>query len=393
MKNNVKNSIKSAVKSSVKGTAAGNKYQGRLEKIWDWMAQEGIALVMLEDAEGQRDRTVRWLSGHPGDALLFLSVDRKSLLVPWDINLANIYGWADMMLPYSEFDRMSRKAILGAAKIFKVPTGSKIEIPASTPYPHFLHYVGELTDFDIICRERSTVSHAQTLRAVKDADEINNYRKAAGITNRLIDLLEKKVRLGKIKTEADAVLLIDHEARKSGCEGTGFECLAAGPQRSFGIHAFPSWTNAPFAGPGLSILDFGLRLNGYTTDVTLTFVREPSPRQEEMVNLVEQAYNLAVSMANNGTATRAIAAAVDNLFAKSKKYMPHALGHGIGLEEHEYPSIRSRSDNEWVLSEGMVFTFEPGLYDPLEGGCRLENDFLMTENGPEILTNARIIRL
>ena len=377
----------------MKNLTAGNRFQTRLEKIWDWMAKEGIALIMFEDTEGRRDRTVRWLSGHPGDALLFLSVDKKSLLVPWDINLAKAFASADVMIPFSDFDRLPRKAVRGAVKLFKIPSGSRIEIPPETPYPVFLRFVSELTDFDILCREWSAVLRARNLRAIKDAEEIKIYRKAADITNRLIDLLEKKARTGKIKTEVDAALLIDVEARKNGCEGTGFETLAAGPDRSFGIHSFPPWTAAPFAGTGLSILDFGLKLNGYTTDVTLTFAREPDDHQEKMLNLVERAYKLALSMAHNGTATKKIAVAVDEFFAKSKKYMPHALGHGVGLEEHEFPAVRSRGDNEWVLEPGMIFTLEPGLYDPLRGGCRLENDILMTESGPEVLTNARIIRL
>jgi Xaa-Pro dipeptidase len=271
--------------------------------------------------------------------------------------------------------------------------GSKIEIPSVTPYPVFLDYVGELPDFDILCREQSAAVEIKKYRAVKDEEEIKIFRKAAGITNELIDLLEKNVRSGKIKTEADAALLVEIESRRRGCEGTGFEILAAGPDRSFAIHAFPAWTCSPFAGPGLSILDFGVKLGAYTTDVTLTFVRDPCPKQEKLISLVEKTYKLAVSMAHNGISAGNIAAAVDELFAKSKKKMPHGLGHGIGLEAHEYPVIRNRGDNEWVLEPGMVFTIEPGLYDPLYGGCRLENDILMTESGPEVLTEARIIRL
>ena len=370
-----------------------NQYQPRLEKLWDWMAQENLAMVMFEDAEGRRDQTVRWLTGHPGDALLFLSLDRKALLMPWDVNMAKAYAQADWIIPYNDFDRLPRKAIQGAAEKFKIPPASKIEIPPVTPYPMFLRYVGELTDFDILCRERSAIAAVQNIRAVKDNEEIKLYRKAAAITNSLIDLLEKNVRSGKIKTEADAALLIDIEARRRGCEGTGFETLAAGPDRSFGIHAFPAWTGAAFAGPGLSILDFGVRLGGYTTDVTLTFAREPNPKQEKLIGLVEKAAKLALSMADNGTAARDIAAAVGDLFAKSKKNVPHALGHGVGLDAHEYPSINNRADNEWILEPGMIFTLEPGLYDHLHGGCRLENDILMTENGPEVLTEARIIRL
>jgi len=71
----------------------------------------------------------------------------------------------------------------------------------------------------------------------------------------------------------------------------------------------------------------------------------------------------------------------------------HGLGHGIGLDVHECPFIRNRSDGAMELAPGMAFTLEPGLYDPVYGGCRLENDFLMTEAGCETLTEARIVWL
>jgi Xaa-Pro dipeptidase len=228
---------------------------------------------------------------------------------------------------------------------------------------------------------------------IKDDEEIAVIRKAAGITNKIINLLEKKVRSGKIKTEADAAMLIELESRKLGGEGTGFETIAAGPDRSFGIHAFPAWTGAAFAGQGLSILDFGVKLGGYTTDVTLTFVRDPGPQQLKMVNLVEKAANVITESLVNGNEVFFLSLIIDELFAKSKKRSVHSLGHGIGLDAHEYPFIRSRTDDEWMLTPGMVFALEPGLYDPIYGGCRLENDFLMTETDYEKLTEARIIWL
>jgi Xaa-Pro dipeptidase len=357
------------------------------------MAREGIALAMFEDAEDRRDPSIRWLSGQPSDALLFLSVDKKSLLIPWDINMAMIYADADTILPFTEFGRQAHKAAAGTVEKFKVPGGSKIEIPPATSYPSFLHFVETLPDYDVICRERGLHSEAGDLRAVKDEEEIKILRRAAGLTNKLIDLLEKNVRSGKIKTEADAAFLIDREARRQGCEGTGFTTIAAGPDRSFGIHAFPSYTGAGFGGPGFSILDFGLKYSGYTTDVTLTFVRDPSAAQEKQLGLVEKAYRLGLSMMEEGQSARKIAAAVDGFFGKSKKFMPHGLGHGIGLAEHEGPFIRNGEDNAWVLKSGMVVTLEPGLYDPVLGGCRLENDILITGSGCEMLTGARIIRL
>jgi Xaa-Pro dipeptidase len=372
---------------------AMNYYQARLEKIWDWMAHEGLALVMFEDTEGRRDANIRWLTGQPGDALLFLSLDRKSLLVPWDIILAKAYSRADAIVPYNEFDRMPIKAIKGAIDRLNIPVGSRIEIPPVTPYPDFLDYVAELQDFDIICRNRSTMDHAMDLRAAKDAEEIAIIRKAAIFTNKIIDLLERKVRSGNIKTEADAAMLIELESRKLGCDGAAFEILAAGQDRSFGIHAFPAWTNAHFGGQGLSILDFGVRYHGYNTDVTMTFVRAPSPQQQKMVNLVEKAYKVAVDSIAARNNTLSTALLVDDFFAKSRKRMVHGLGHGIGLDVHEYPFLRSRHEITWDLQPGMLFTIEPGLYDPMHGGCRLENDCLITEDGFEILTQSRIIWL
>ena len=112
-----------------------------------------------------------------------------------------------------------------------------------------------------------------------------------------------------------------------------------------------------------------------------------------MLSLTEKAYKLALSMVKPGILARDIGLAVDTYFGRAKKIMPHGLGHGIGLDTHEAPSLRSQTDNEWILEPGMIITIEPGLYDPVNGGCRLANDILITETGAEILTNARIIRL
>jgi Xaa-Pro dipeptidase len=384
-----------------------NIYKDRRKKLYDWMAREGIVMVMFEDTEGRRDPSIRWLSGQPSDALLFLSVDQKWLLVPWDANMAALDAQAtvcrlDTVIPYGEFERQAASALKKAAELFKIPVNSRVEIPPVTSYINFLTYVEEISEFDILCRKNGAHAEAEACRAIKDELEQSIYRKAAARTNEVIELLEKNIRSGKLVTELDTALFIETEARKRGCEGTGFETLAAGPNRSFGIHAFPAYTADPFGGPGLSILDFGLKYQGYTTDVTMTFARSPlNPAQEKMLSLTEKAYAKALSMVKPGAACRDIAAAVDAIFHKAKKTMPHGLGHSIGLEAHENPVLRSgtrseassRSDNADTLLPGMVFTLEPGLYDPVHGGCRLENDILLTEKGAEVLTTSRIVRM
>jgi Xaa-Pro dipeptidase len=112
-----------------------------------------------------------------------------------------------------------------------------------------------------------------------------------------------------------------------------------------------------------------------------------------MLALTEKAYKLALSKVRPGTPAAEPAAAVDAFFARAGKTMPHALGHGIGLDAHEGPPLRNRGDNHWTLEPGMVITIEPGLYDPKLGGCRLENDVLVTGQGGEVLTASGLIRL
>jgi len=371
-----------------------SNFQKRREIIYNWMNNEKIALIMIEDSEGKRNTDLRWLSGQPGDSLLFLSAQGKSLLVPWDINLAKIYADADQVLPYGEFERQPVKALKKALEYFKIIENAKIEIPGTTSYPSYVNFTKEIPNYNILCRENGVAGFIEQKRAIKDDFEIKLYRKLSGLTDEIINMVEKGIFSNNLKTEADVALFIENESRKMGCEGVGFDIIAAGPARSFGIHAFPSYTGENFRGKGLSILDFGLKLDGYTSDVTLTFAKEPlSKPQAEMVSLVKEASQIAISMAKNGERTRNISLAVDKFFSNSGKTMPHALGHGIGLDAHEAPSVRSRIDNEWILEPGMILALEPGLYDPVHGGCRLENDVLITEENYELLTNSRIIHL
>ena len=232
------------------------------------------------------------------------------------------------------------------------------------------------------------------MRAIKDQYEINCIKRASAITDNLILLLEEGVRSGTITTEMDAALLIERECRKAGCEGTGFDTLAAGPERSFGIHCFPPYTAGAFPATGLSILDFGVVVEGYTSDVTLTFAKGPlTPEQEKQLELVQQAYDAALEKYKNGLAIKDAAQIVDDIFAQAGRTMPQSLGHGYGLEAHEWPTVRTTQPPEALFLPGMVVTLEPGLYDTKLGGCRLENDILITPEGNEVLTKARIIRL
>jgi Xaa-Pro dipeptidase len=366
----------------------------RLGRAAARLAGDGIAAALFEDAEGRRDSSVRYLSGQPGDALLVLASDGRAALVAWDLNLARLEAEADEILAYADFERRPTRALEGALSLLGVAPGSRVELPSTFSYLRYVELVERLPGYDFVCREDGVDRTVAALRAVKDAGEVELYREAGAITDRLIDGLEARVRSGEIGVELDAALYIERESRELGCEGPGFETLAAGPGRSWGIHAFPPYGRGPFAAEGMSILDFGVRLRGYTTDVTMGFLRgELGAEREAMVALVERAHREALAMVAPGVLCRDLARRADAIFAEASLAMPHALGHGVGLDAHEAPAIRSRDDCEDLLEPGMVVTIEPGLYHPRLGGIRLEDTVLVTGSGGEKLTNSRIVRL
>jgi len=369
-------------------------YAARRAKISAKLREEGLGACLFQDTEGRRDPSLRYLSGQPTDALLVVTAEGGSVLVAWDINMARAMAQVDEALPYSDFKRLPTEALAAVLPRLGVKKGARVELPANTPYPLYLKYVETLEDYDPLCREEGIDEFALGLRAVKDEAELAVYRRAAKITDELCDEIEAGVRAGRFSSEFDVALHLERESRRRGCEGLGFETIAAGPSRSFGIHAFPSFGAGPFGTPGLSILDCGVKLEGYTTDITMTFIRGAlAPKAERMVALVEEAYASCVAMCAPGIATRDIALRADAIFQAAGMAMPHGLGHGVGLEAHEAPAVSSRETNKAVLAPGHIITIEPGLYDPELGGVRLENDVLVTAKGHEVITRSRIVRL
>jgi Xaa-Pro dipeptidase len=376
-------------------SAQGRADRGaRRSRVAARLQADGIGAALFEDVEGRRDPAVRYLTGQPGDALLVVAADGRSVLIAWDITLARLLASADEILAYNDFARIPIRALAEALARLGIPAGSKVELPSTLAYPRFIDYVEGLADYDLVCRRDGIDAEVNACRSIKDESEIAIIRKASGITNGLIDVIEDAVRSGKAETELDVALLIERSAREAGCEGLGFETLAAGPARSWGIHAFPSYGSSPFATEGLSILDFGLRLEGYTTDVTMSFARGALGREaDRMLSLVERVHDESIAMLAPGVSCREVARAADEAFEAAGYSMPHALGHGIGLEAHEAPTLRNREDNVDLLAAGQVVTVEPGLYHPELGGLRYEDDVLITESGREVLTKSRIVRL
>jgi len=370
-------------------------YKSRRQKMGDFLTENNIGAVVFVDSEEHRDPAVPYYTGHSSDAVVIIFSDGFCILVPWDENLAKNIAFYDKLIPYTRYKNVALdavKALLNSNYTHGV--NSKVELPPYLTYPTYLKYIDALSNYDCRCKEDGAHKFATDSRMIKDEYEIECTKEAARVGDFIIDQIEAKIKDGSIKTEMDVALLIERELRVNGCQRTGFDTLAAGPARSFAIHAFPGYTNAEWPAQGLSILDFGVVYNGYTSDTTITVTKGPlTPEQEQQVELVQKAYDECVQLYTKDHFITEACKHAENVFAKAKRKMPHTLGHGIGLEIHEYPRVSTKTDSELKFTPGMILTCEPGLYDPTIGGCRLENDVLVTEDGFEVLTHSRIIKL
>ena len=145
-------------------------------------------------------------------------------------------------------------------------------------------------DHVVLCRETGGVfAEISRMRSIKDEYEITATGAACALSDTITGLLEKHIGSGKIKTEIDAALFIERTIREAGGDGIGFETLAAGSSRSYAIHPVPAYTHAKIGTDGLSIIDFGVMIDGYTSDTTLTIATgKLDPAQEKLITLVEK---------------------------------------------------------------------------------------------------------
>jgi Xaa-Pro dipeptidase len=388
----------SVPESQAVDSQSAGRYRGRQRRLCEYLGDHDLEAAVLVDLEGSRNRSVRYLCGHPQDALLFLFASGDTLLLPWDLPMAERHAVVGSCTPFEAYGRSEETAIRSVLADVGVRSA---ELPGTLAYPLVEALKASLPGTALSCRSDGLERQLREWRAIKDEAELSAVRRACRITDELLGEVEAQLResaggSGSELREVDLGLRLETAARERGAEGMGFETLAAGPERSFAIHCFPTVTAGRFAAQGFSILDFGVAVDGYTSDVTLTAVRGPlNARQEEMLNAVRGAYDLAVSLCGPGVEPRTVALAVDEHLESRGFHMPHSLGHGIGLDAHEEPLLRSRkgSGRMVTLEPGMAFTLEPGVYHSEQGGVRLENDFLCTDAGVEALTSARLIRL
>ena len=137
------------------------------------------------------------------------------------------------------------------------------------------------------------------------------------------------------------------------------------------------------------LFDWGALYKGYCSDITRTLMLgKVAPRMKQIYQIVLDAQLAAIDAIKPGVTTQQVDRIARNYIKKHgfDRYFGHGLGHGIGRDIHELPTLR-RTEPVDVLRPGMIVTVEPGIYLPGEGGVRIEDDVLVTEHGCEIMTS------
>jgi len=220
-------------------------------------------------------------------------------------------------------------------------------------------------------------------RMIKSDHEVALMRLAAKVTLTAYEAAYRALKEGMTKPQFDD--LISEAYDRLGFQG---EADVQVDQNTANPHGSAS---AQIIREGsIVMIDDGCRVEGYTSDITRTFtVGKPSDKMKRVFDIVHGAQSAALKTARPGVQCQEVDAAarkviVDAGFGPDYKYFTHRLGHGMGMDGHEWPYLVR--GNTRPLEGNMTFSDEPGIYIPGEFGIRLEDDMHITENGAELFT-------
>jgi len=346
----------------------------RLKRLRAALAEKDIDAIFVTQAANRR-----YLSGFDGTAGYLIITDKKAILA------TDSRYWEQAEREAPDFE------------LFKI-TGNFLEIFPGLVSKYGIKRLGFESDdvsYDIhhiLKRELKKKTTAkliavsgivEKIRMIKEPEEIRLMKEAAAITDAAFQNVEKKIRAGMM--EKQVAWELEKALHEKGSDGLAFPIIVGSGPNAALPHAKPS-DRVINAGEPI-VIDMGGRYRGYANDLTRTICAgKADGRLKEVYNVVLKAQTEAISRIRKGMT----GAEADNLArevirqAGYGEAFGHSLGHGVGLAEHEEPRLSASSKEK--LTDGMVFTVEPGVYLPGWGGVRVEDTVVM-ENGKAMPLN------
>jgi Xaa-Pro aminopeptidase len=357
--------------------------QETLQRLRTWLTEQGLDAYLVTQPQN-RSYLSGWLNDDTeGAGMLLVAQDRQVLLtnplyreaagkaaIGWEIEVPPSREYAPALAELAQKQALARIGFEAAAltyadyEVFRAAFGPSVEL---VPYQK---------------------SYIETLRLVKQPQEIELLRRAVAITDQTFAHLCNWIQPGM--TEKAIQWEITRKMLELGADGTAFETIvASGPNGSM-PHAHP--TSREVQRGELITIDMGARYRGYCADMTRTIcLGEPSEtRMVEFYELVLLAMKTCEAGLRAGITARAADALTRDVLVAHElgEYYVHSTGHGIGLQIHEGPSLSARAPEDAILPAGSVVTVEPGVYIPGWSGLRIEDSGVVTETGFEVLTKS-----
>lgn len=345
-------------------------YKRRLKSLRATLKKSGLESILVTN-----ETNVRYLSGFKGgDSFILVTPDTQFFLTDsryTEEAKSSIKGFIITEVAASIYDTLGN--IVKKNRIRKIGFESM-----NLPYEAAKRLESHVGAAKLI----RTINVVEKIRSIKDPREIDAIKRSIGVTVKVLKKIVKSVRPGVSEKHLSG--LIEQEFIANGAR-TAFDAIAAHGKNCSKPHAHP--TDEKIAGNDIVMLDIGCRLDFYNSDITrMVLIGKVKDKIKEIYGIVSSAQKRAIDMIAPGVDISRIDSAGRD-FIESKgygKFFGHSMGHGVGMDVHEEPSISK--NNKGVLSAGMIFTVEPAIYLPGIGGVRIEDMVLVTDKGCKILT-------
>lgn len=267
---------------------------------------------------------------------------------------------------------------MAAAKRFNI---SKLGFEDSIAFRDFDYLDENFNGVDIA----PVPSLLELIREVKDEEELTKLRRSAEVAVKSFNQLLPELHVGM--TERQVANRLDAIMKENGADKPSFDTIVASGYRGALPHGI--YSDKVIETGDMVTIDFGYFVDGYTSDITRTIAfGEPTDEMKKVYGIVLEAQRAAVAATVAGIGLAELDA-VDRDIINAAGYgeaYGHSTGHGIGLDVHEGPVVSARADAADTVRANMVLTIEPGIYLTDQGGVRIEDEILVTEDGYENLT-------
>ncbi len=340
--------------------------KGRIVPLLAAMKQAGLTHMLVE-----KPKNIRYLTGYTGEGSLLVSEKRATILTDF-----RYVEQASIQAPGLGVVRCdSAHPMLGEVKrLLAAEEARKLAVEEDeVTVEAYRRMLTTLSGVELT----AAAGMIERLRIIKDSDEIACIRRACEISCAAFDKMLGVMKAGM--TEREIQLELDYTMLRLGGEGVAFDTIAAAGANGSLPHATPS-DHAVQEGELLT-LDFGALYGGYCADMTRTVAfGRIGDELRAIYDTVLEAQARALAVIGPGVVCSEVdRCAREFIDARYPGAFGHSLGHGVGLNIHEQPSLSTRDQR--TLAPGHVVTVEPGVYLPGVGGCRIEDMGVITASG------------